>query len=171
MERWDLYDRNGQPLGRTITRGQRLRAGEHHLVVHVWIINSMNRVLIQRRSPRLRLMPNVWAATGGSAIAGENALQAVQRELREELGLDLDPSEFELMGRLHRRNSLCDVWFVRKDAAVPDLKFQKEEVADARWVTLDQLKAMIADGRFHHYGTPYFQFLFRELEKRMNAEC
>ena len=171
MEHWDLYDRDGNPLGRTIERGKRLRSGEHHLVVHVWIVNSMNRILIQRRSPRLKLMPNVWAATGGSAIAGEDAVTAIQRELEEELGVTLAPDAFEYLGRLNRRNSLCDLWFVRKDVAVPDLKLQKEEVAEARWVTLDQLKQMIEDKRFHNYGDPYFRFVFKELEKRMTTTC
>jgi isopentenyldiphosphate isomerase len=169
MEIWDLYDRNGEPLGRTVERGKRLRAGEHHLVVHVWIVNSVGRLLIQRRSPALRLMPNVWAVTGGSAVAGEDSLTAVRRELREELGLALHPEDLELLGRLNRRNSLCDVWFAKKDAAVPDLRFQREEVADARWVTLEQLREMIGDGRFHNYGEPYFRFVFSEIEKRMDT--
>lgn len=171
MELWDLYDRNGNPMGRTVERGKRLRAGEHHLVVHVWIINSAGRVLIQRRSPRLRLMPNIWAATGGSAIAGEDSLTAVCRELKEELGLVIPAEEFEYAGRLIRRSSLCDVWFVRRDAAVPDLRLQKEEVADARWVTLDQLREMIADGRFHRYSESYFQLVLSEVEKRLKVSC
>lgn len=171
MERWDLYDRNGNPLGRTVERGKRLRAGEHHLVVHVWIINSAGRVLIQRRSPRLRMMPNVWAATGGSAIAGEDSLTAICRELNEELGLSIPAEEFDYAGRVTRRNSLCDVWFVHKDAAVPDLCLQKEEVADARWVTPAQLREMIRDGRFHRYSEPYFRLVFAELEKRLSVSC
>jgi len=36
-ERWDLYDQDGRPLGRTVYRGDYLSEGEHHLVVQVWI--------------------------------------------------------------------------------------------------------------------------------------
>ena len=171
MEEWDLYDHEGHLLGRTIRRGERLRSGECHLVVHVWIVNSAGRLLIQRRSPRLRLMPNVWAATGGSAVAGEDSLTAVQRELREELGVSLPPEEFHFLGRLNRRNSLCDIWLVQRDIPVPDLRLQREEVAEARWVTQEQLWEMVKDGRFHHYGTPYFRFVFDEMEKRLKKTC
>lgn len=171
MEKWDLYDRNGKALGRTIERGKRMRGGEHHLVVHVWIINSAGRILIQRRSHRLRMMPGVWAATGGSAIAGEDSLTAVRRELKEELGLSLPAEKFSYIGRLVRRNSLCDLWVVRHDVAVPDLRLQKEEVADARWVTLDQLRQMIEDGRFHHYRAPYFKLVLDSLERRLRESC
>ena len=171
MEHWDLYDRHGNPLNRTVERGHRLRTGEHHLVVHVWIVNSAGRILIQRRSPRLRLMPGVWAATGGSAVAGEDSVTAVRRELREELSVALPPERFEFLGRLLRRNSLCDLWLVRHDVAVPDLRLQREEVADARWVTPDQLRRMIDDGRFHHYGAPYFRLVFEGVERSLKGTC
>ena len=166
-ERWDLYDRDGKPLGRTIVRGRRLSAGEHHLVVHIWVVNSVGRYLLQRRSPRRRLMPNMWAATGGSAITGEDSLTAARRELAEELGIRPRPEEFQFLGRLNRRNSLCDLWLVQKDVPVTAMRLQKEEVAQVRWVTREQLEEMVNDGRFHHYGAPYFRFLFREIEKRV----
>ncbi len=171
MEYWDLYDREGKPLGRTLERGKRLRAGEHHLVVHVWILNSAGRILIQRRAPHLKLMPGVWAATGGSAIAGEDSLTAIRRELREELGVALPPERFIPMGRLLRRNSLCDLYLVHHDVAVPNLRLQREEVADARWVTPDQLRELVKKGKFHNYGVPYFNLLFEQLEARGQVSC
>ena len=171
MERWDVYDRAGNPLGRTVARGERLRDGEHHLVVHVWVVNSVGRLLIQRRSPRRQMMPNMWAATGGSAVAGEDSLTAIRRELREEMGICPKKEEFVLAGRLVRRNSLCDVWVVRKDVAVPDMKLQKSEVSDARYVTPDQLRAMVADGRFHDYGAPYFRLLMKAVERKADDQC
>lgn len=170
MERWDLYDRNGKPLGRTIRRGQPLRGGECHLVVHIWVVNSMDRFLIQRRSPKRRLMPNIWAVTSGSAIAGEDSLTAACRELSEELGISPRPEEMRFIGRLNRRNSLCDLWLLEKDVAVPQLRLQKEEVAEARFVTRDQLVEMVHDGRFHHYGTSYFGYVFEKIVQMRKKE-
>ena len=94
MEKWDLYDRNGQLMGKTINRGARFRSGEHHLVTHVWVVNSAGRMLIQRRSSKRRMMPNIWAITSGSAVAGENSITAARRELAEELGISLPESAF-----------------------------------------------------------------------------
>lgn len=160
MEHWDLFDCDGAPLGRMIRRGERLRAGEYHKVVHIWIVNSMDRVLIQRRSKHRKLMPNIWAVTSGSVIAGEDSLTAARRELSEELGISLPETEFRSLGRLVRRNSLCDVWLVRRNIAVPDMRFQREEVSQARWVTVDQLADMLRHRQFHHYGATYFRFVF-----------
>ena len=171
MERWDLYDKSGNPLGKTLERGKRLRAGEHHLVVHVWILNSAGRLLIQRRAPHLKLMPGAWAATGGSAIAGEDSLTAVRRELREELGVDLPEDRFAKIGRLLRRNSLCDLWLVEHTVAVPALRLQREEVADARFVTPAQLRELVKKGKFHNYGDPYFDLLFEHVEARLKSRA
>ena len=71
MEKWDLLDGDGRPLGQTLVRGDKLRPGQYHLVVHIWVEDSKGRLLIQKRAPHLKLMPDTWAVTGGSALAGE----------------------------------------------------------------------------------------------------
>ncbi len=170
MERWDLFDRSGAPLGRTIRRGDRLHAGEYHQVVHIWVVNSVDRVLIQRRSPRRKLMPGVWAVTSGSVIAGESVLQAARRELAEELGVQLEDADFECIGRMTRRNSLCNVFVVRRNIAVPDMRLQREEVAAVRWVTVEQLVEMLRSRRFHHYGAGYFRFVFDGMARLLGRD-
>ncbi len=170
MERWDLLDAEGQPLGRTMARGDRLQAGQYHLVVHVWIVDSQRRLLIQKRAPDLKLMPDTWAVTGGSAVAGEDSVTAAARELGEELGIRKSPEDFRLLGRLRRRNSLCDLWMTRSDVEASSLRLQKEEVADARWVTREELMDMVSARQFHHYGTPYFDFLFQGIDRALSED-
>ena len=86
MERWDLRDGEGNPPGETMERGEHLKPGQYHLVVHIWIIDGQGRLLIQKRAAHLKLMPDIWAATGDSPVAGENSQAAASREMREELG-------------------------------------------------------------------------------------
>lgn len=40
MELWDIYDKYRQKTGRTHERGNTMKEGDYHLVVHVWIIND-----------------------------------------------------------------------------------------------------------------------------------
>ena len=168
MEKWDLLDGEGRPLGKTLVRGDKLRPGQYHLVVHIWVEDSKGRLLIQKRAPHLKLMPDTWAVTGGSAVAGEDSVTAAVRELSEELGIRAKPDDFRLLGRMRRRNSLCDLWLLRRDVPLSKLSLQTEEVADARWVTRGQLMEMVKDRRFHHYGTPYFDYLFRSLDGELD---
>lgn len=165
MEQWDLLDEQGNPLGRTITRGDTLLPGQYHLVEHIWIVDSKGRILIQQRAPHLRLMPGVWAANSGSAIAGEDSEEAARRELFEELSIRTVPGELVYGGRMRRRNSFTDVWLLYRDIDPFSLRLQQEEVAAVRWVTPEELTVMIGKRQFHHYGSAYFQFVFRAIER------
>lgn len=165
MEKWDLLDAEGRPTGKTIVRGEYLRSGQYHLVEHIWIVDRKGRLLIQRRADHLRLMPGVWAVNSGSAVSGEESETAARRELFEELSIRTEPGELVYGGRMRRRNSFTDLWILYRDVDNTTLQLQKEEVAETRWVTPEELTAMLTDRSFHHYGTAYFQFVFRAIEK------
>ncbi len=165
MEKWEILDADGNPTGRVIVRGESLHAGDYHLVEHIWIVDSKGRLLIQQRNPNLRLMPGMWAATGGSAVAGEDSESAARRELFEELSIRTVPGELVYGGRMRRRNSFTDLWILYRDIDSTSLRLQKEEVATVKWVTVEELIGMLNDRTFHHYGTAYFQFVFRAIER------
>lgn len=175
MELWDIMNENGVVTGKTAVRGRTvLGRGEYHLVVHIWVISSSGNFLIQRRSEKRRLMPGEWAATGGSAISGESSGKAAARELSEELGIKAPKGSLKFMGRLKRRNSFLDVWFIKCDADISRLRLQKSEVAEVKWVTPDELKIMIEQKSYHNYGREYFRAIFgfaekmrREFEEKM----
>ncbi len=159
LERWDILDDQGNATGCTMVRGAYMRAGQFHRVVHIWVVDSHGRILLQRRSPKRRLMPGVWAATGGSAIAGEDSETAARRELQEELGIGTQPGEMVQIGQMRRRNAFVDIWLLKRDVDEKQLRLQTEEVAEARWVTEQEWRVMIVDGSFHDYGRPYFDLV------------
>ena len=158
VEIWDIVDSDGVPTGKTTVRGHmHFEKGEYHLVVHIWVIDSGNRLLIQQRAAHKQPMPGEWAATGGSAIAGESSRQAACRELYEELSIAADPVELQLAARRIRKNAVNDIWYLRRDVALETLSLQKEEVSAVRWVSMQQLQNMVQTGEFHNYGSEYFK--------------
>ncbi len=164
FEKWDILDQNGKFSGKTTFRNKAyLKSGEYHLVVHIWVVSKDGKILIQRRSENKKLMPGEWAATGGAAISGEDSFTAASRELFEELGITSNKDTLKKALRLKRRNSLLDIWFMRKDISVKELKLQESEVAEAKWVTLEELKGMIINGDFHNYGKEYFEKVFSHI--------
>ena len=115
------------------------------------------------------LMPGEWAATGGAAIAGEDSFAAAQRELYEELGIRTAREDMKKLFRIRRRNSLLDVWLTVQDIPVRELKLQSAEVAEAKWVSDDELGYMIKSGNFHNYGKEYFDRVFEKIRKSEGA--
>lgn len=172
MEKWDILNAKGEPTGRRINRGRKaiLRTGEYHAVVHIWIIDSRGRLLIQRRSEKKHLMPGEWAATGGAAIAGETPYAAARRELYEELSIYSDENSLKKIATVKRRNSILTIYAIKKDVPVGALRLQKSEVAEVRWVTRNELENMIATGKYHNYGREYFDIVFSALYKEKENE-
>ncbi len=167
MEKWDILNSNGQPMGKTVVRGRSiLSSGEYHLVVHIWIISDDGKYLIQRRSEKKLLMPGEWAATGGAAVSGEDSFTAASRELKEELGIESNKDTLKFLKRIRRKNAFVDVWVMNANIPIYKLKLQKNEVSTAKWVTKETLKAMIKEGKFHDYGSYYWQVIFGENERK-----
>ena len=74
MELWRVFDEEGKPTGEIIERYDKraFDKGVYHLASDVWIINSDNKILIQKRSHLKKLSPNVLGMTGGSFELVEN---------------------------------------------------------------------------------------------------
>ena len=159
-EIWDLYNAKKQPTGRTMMRGDEIPAGLYHLAVHIWPVNSKGELLIQKRSSTVQWKPNLWAVTGGSAIAGETPLTAAQRELREELGYDAKAEEMKEIACLRRSNSFCSVYMIVIDQPASFFTLQKEEVSEVRWCLPSKVSRMVGEGMLYNYGDSYFKMLF-----------
>ena len=160
VERWDLYDAQGRRTGRTMLRGEEVPAGLYHLAVHIWPRNSQGEFLVQRRAPGVQWKPNLWAVTGGSAIAGEDAQTAARRELHEEIGYDARDGELEQVACLRLTNSFCGVFSLRIDWPAEQFVLQPEEVSAVQWCDSARLMRMIADNALYNYGDAYFRMLF-----------
>jgi 8-oxo-dGTP pyrophosphatase MutT (NUDIX family) len=98
----------------------------------------MDRLLILRSAAD----PGRWQLPGGLVEAGESPLDAVRREAREEIGLELDVRETDLMAvewvrarRPGRRDRLALVFagprLGPEEAAC--VRLQRREVAEHRW--------------------------------------
>ncbi len=62
--------------------------GLYHRVVAVFIEDDQGRMLLQLRSPNVKIYPNRWdQAAGGHVDEGQSYEQAAHNELAEELGL------------------------------------------------------------------------------------
>jgi len=151
-EIWDVYDSERNLTGRTHRRIDPLPEGDYHLVVFVWLRNSKGEYLISKRAPN-KGYPNMWENTGGSAVAGDDSLSAAVREIKEELGLNVNPENGKLIKTSIREDSFFDVWLFQKDFDLEDVVLQENETVDAKYATLDEIKCMIERGKFipvHH---------------------
>ena len=158
IEYWDVYDKNRNKLDKVVQRGDSLKEDEYHIVVCVWIRNEEGKFLISRRAPNKK-HPLLWEAGGGSALQNETSLDAALREVKEELGITLDPNKGKLFNSNLRIYPNCsdiyDVWIFENNTSISDVILQKEEVCDAKWATIDEIKLLAESNQFD--VNPFFE--------------
>lgn len=172
MELIDLYDSQKRNLHKTFDRfsGEPVK-GEYKQTVHVWVLNSKGELLIQKRSDTRMRNPGKWAFTGGGVDTGETSLQGAMRELKEELGIMTREKEMDFVASFKREHVFVDVWLTKRDILISDLKLQKEEVAEAKWVSIPELTKMIDNNEFVKSTKLYYQLFLQILEKCYDIKC
>ena len=164
MELWEVLDDNGNPTGEIMEKyDQKVFDKElYHLGSDVWIINNENKILIQKRSEQKRLEPNVWAMTGGSVILGEKSKETIVREAKEELDIDINPNELKFI----TGNVWIDTYILKHDYDISKMKFQEDEVSDAKWATWEEINTLVKNGEFIKHRWEFVnKFLKVELEE------
>lgn len=86
MEKRDLYDINRRLTGNTILKGDTIPENNYIIVVFVFIQNSEGKFLIQKRS---KIKNGKYDTTGGHPKSGEDSIQGIISEVKEEIGLEL----------------------------------------------------------------------------------
>ncbi len=160
-ELFDILDVNGAPTGKMKPRGIPFTDGEYRRVVHIVILSTDNKMLIQQRQFFKSGYPGQWDLTvGGSALAGENGREAAQRELEEEIGLKLDFTDVRPIITLAFDRGFDDFFVFVKDVNINTLVLQKEEVRDVKWADCKTVLEMIKTGEFIPYKEDFIKILF-----------
>lgn len=155
MEMIDILDSSGKHLGRQKNRFEIHRDGDHHLAVEIWLQNSKNQLLIQKRSSNKDSHPNLWEIScSGHVDHGETSLQAAVRELQEELGIKVQPADLHFCQRFFEpavlkhgtyiNNEFKDLYLLASDLSIEEFQFPLEEISALRWIDAQELEKLIS---------------------------
>lgn len=152
-EYFDLLDENGNKIGKTKLRTEVHRDGDWHKAVHIWIINNNGDILLQRRCATKDSNPNMLdISSAGHLSAGDDSLDGAIRELKEELNLDVNKEELQFIKTIKRsskytstfiNNEFDDLYILRTDKTINDMKFQEEEISEIFFVPYKEFKDMV----------------------------
>lgn len=97
MELIDILDENGIKTGNTSTIKELHKSGKWHKVVGIIIYDFNKKLLMQQRALNEISDPGKWdISAAGHVNSGETEIEAVKRELSEEIGLNLKENQIEL---------------------------------------------------------------------------
>jgi len=140
---------NTQVAQKAVTDGSNLRAHTFFKMKHTrytkvgcgaLIVNDDNEVLLLKRASKLKDEPGEWARPGGRVEFCEKAEDAVIRETKEELGIDIEVLHFMDMTQVINkdRHWIALGYLARHvNGTVKNLEPQKHQ--DVRWFPIDKV--------------------------------
>lgn len=163
MELLDIYDENGLKTGKVIERGVELEKGEYFFAVHIYIYNKDGQWLIQKRSNNMVNFPGLWEFTSGCVSSGEDSLSAAQREVSEELGIQIEITELHKKGTYRRIKNFVDVWFGRTNCKYEDFRICDIEVAEIKYISQEEMISLVKE--LPNREPDYKEMVIKEIQK------
>ena len=150
----DVVDEAGRTVG-VVTRRQ-MRAGRlPHRCVYVLVFNGRGELFIHLRTAAKDVYPSHWdVCVGGVLAAGESFDAGAVREVREELGVAVQP--VLLFPVRHADPATIAHGMVYRAMHDGPFRLQPEEVVRGEFLTLDRVKERIAGEPFCPDGLAAF---------------
>ena len=140
-----LVDEEGNVIG-CATRGECHDGSKLlHPVVHLHVFDSQGRLYLQQRPLWKDIQPGKWdTAVGGHVDYGEDVFTALQREVREELGIEALAPEFlvRYVFESERDRELVHVYRTIYDGDIRPTA----ELDGGRFWTLDEIREAMGKG-------------------------
>lgn len=174
-EFWDIYDINRKKTGRKAERDiYQFKDGEYHIVVTGIILNYKKEILISKRA-EFKKYGGLWECNSGSILAGENSLEGVLRELREELGIEFSEEEAIFLKEVKRDKKVPDfkdLWLFQRSINISEITFPDGEATEAKWVTIEEFVQMCKNNEIIptiDFGEEEYKLALKKLHQK-NAE-
>lgn len=152
--------------------------GDWHRSVHVWVINSNEEILIQKRSRDNRVSPGFWTISASGHVESENSpRETAIQELKEEIGVSLNKEDLEYLTTYKKSkhykdkgiidNEFNPIFIVKKDIGIKEIEIDEKEVVDAKYIHWKKLRELISRERinFKPDREKYHKILFGFFSK------
>ncbi len=142
MELVDIVNENNELTGQVEERWKAIEKGLWRRTVSCWIMNEKGEILLQKRAPNKRRNPNKWAKTGGQVDSKETPEEAIFREVKEELGIEIPKEQIKVVNirKSEKEKRFAYNFLFVVNYKLEDYTLQKEEVSEVRYYTIEELE-------------------------------
>ena len=162
MEYLDILDEEGNKTGEKDTRENIHKLGLLHSEVAAFIYTDTGKVVLQKRKSNKSTYAGVWSVTGGHVLAGENNEDAIIREIKEELNLEIKNEQITFVttykSKKVKDNIINNKFFSIYNIKISmeqfnKIKIQKEELEDIKLFSIDEIENIL-NSEDKHYKFP-----------------
>lgn len=160
-ELFPIVDTEGNVIGSILRSEAHNGSKRLHPVVHLHVFNSKGELFLQHRPAWKDIQPDKWdTACGGHIDYGESVDKALQREVKEELGMtDYEPKFINrYVFESQREKELVNVFYTIYDGSV---RPSESELDGGRFWTMNEINDNLGNGTF----TPNFEKEYNTILK------
>ena len=178
MELLDVLDEEGNPTGKVEDKDVIHDTGLWHKEVAVLIQNEKGEYLIQKRAETKKQGPNKWGLTAGHVDAGETYENAIVREIKEEIGIDVKLEDLKPLGIFKQKyesekttnNNYTKYYHYKTNRKIEEYTIQYEELSELKYITLTELKRILEtkDSDYTFSEHIYMKDIIKKLEEIIN---
>ncbi len=151
----DVLDESGLRTGEVLSRTEVHALGKPHRVIHLYLFNQDNMIVLQKRSQTVDHYPGAFTISVLAHVdAGESSMAAARREIREELGLNPDTFQIDFMFS-YRRDAILsetyidrhfnDVYIAKGVFSFAEISIDRAEVDAVELVPFDAFIDLVVD--------------------------
>lgn len=166
-ELFDVVDEHDQVIGQAPRGVVHQDPAFIHRSVQVLVFDRQGRLLLQRRSQSKDLFPGYYCASAsGHVLAGDNYIATAEREVREELGVDLPLTYFgRVLVRSEVETEITALFAARGDGP---FAFHPTETDGGTFFSRGEVRRSLAKGTLPL--TPALRAALKWLESQASSE-
>lgn len=170
MEKRDLYNRKRKKTKEVIKVTEEIPKDKYILVELVLIQNSKGQILVQKRSKQ---KGGKYGLTSGHAKSGENSIQGIITEIKEELGIQVKPQELQLIHseKIDKNKCFYDLYYLQKDYNISEMNLQKEEVEYVKWCSKEEVAKMCSKDTFKKEHIEAYEIIMNKIKEKKVKMC
>tara|TARA_R110002051_G_scaffold56046_7_gene103926 strand:- start:7670 stop:8224 length:555 start_codon:yes stop_codon:yes gene_type:complete len=179
----DILDTDGNLTNTTAMKSEAHRNGWFHQTVHIWFYTKDGSILMQQRGREKDTYPLLWdVSVAGHIGSGKEIVASSLREVQEEIGLLILPSDLEKIGifkSVHKHSeTLKDYEFHHTFIAELKTPFsllqkQDSEVEALKLIPIKQFGKELQNIVKHNYvphGHDYYKTILDKILTKLNAK-
>lgn len=177
----DIVDNNGKPIGQTALKSIIHTKGYLHNTAHIWLYTTNGQILLAQRAASKIIYPLLWdVSVAGHIDAGETVINGAIREIKEEIGLQIETSKLEKIGVFEcfqsypngiNDNEFHNTFITPLEVDITNLKAQPEEVEALKLVTISEFKSLLKNsknnGHFVATNTEYYLKVIQAISNKL----
>jgi isopentenyl-diphosphate delta-isomerase len=177
----DILDTDGNMTNTTAMKFEAHKNGWFHQTVHIWFYTKNGTILMQQRGKEKDIYPLLWdVSVAGHIGAGEDIITSALREIQEEIGLIISPSDLEKIGIFKSVKNHSEVlkdyefhhtFIAELKTPLNSLQKQDSEVEALKLVSKNKFSTELKDVSKYNYvphDISYYETILKEISNRFN---